>query len=186
LTSLDSDTSIGGTYYDAYENDDAKVLPGFAADTYKAGTVLAVVMSEETADMIVASNVATAVSGKISAYDSGSKAKVTLDGTKYSLHANIATSDTASKDMTTLDFNYNDSTYTAYTDPNGYVIGIDETESVKIEDVYYVTCVSATTSGLYGTSYYAQAVALKDGSVSDFKLDKDSDSDNTTNASYIG
>lgn len=42
-----------------------------------------------------------------------------------------------------------------YTDKNGYVIGIDESESVKIEDVYYVTGVGKD-GGVYSDSYLAR------------------------------
>lgn len=185
LTSLDGDTSLGGTYYDQYDGNSSKELKGFSSDTYKEGTVLAVAFSEEDSDKIIASNVATVVSGKVSAYNSGSKAKVTIGSKEYSLHDTLATSDKTDASMKSLDFNYNDSTYTAYLDVNNYVIGIDETESVKIDDVYYVTGISCSENGLYGDNYYAQAVALKDGTVTDFKLDTDSDSDNF-DAKYLG
>ena len=181
LEALDENVSIGGTYYDHYTNDSAKELAGFAADTYKEGTALAVAMK---GNVVLASHVATSAQGKISGYDSGSKANVTVDGTKYPLHANIMTASNTSVANNALsnNFNYNDSTYTVYTDKNGYVIGIDETESVKIEDVYYVTGL-ATEDGKYSNSYYAQAVALTDGKVVEFKI-KTSDED--TQKAFFG
>lgn len=69
-----------------------------------------------------------------------------------------------------------------YTDKNGYVIGIDESESVKIEDVYYVTGIGKD-GGVYSDSYLAQAVSLADDSVTEFKLKDDSDH-KTTQALY--
>ena len=181
LEALDENVSIGGTYYDHYTNDSAKELAGFAADIYKEGTALAVAMK---GNVVLASHVATSAQGKISGYDSGAKANVTVDGTKYPLHANIMTASNTSVANNALsnNFNYNDSTYTVYTDKNGYVIGIDETESVKIEDVYYVTGL-ATEDGKYSNSYYAQAVALTDGKVVEFKI-KTSDAD--TQKAFFG
>ena len=177
LKALDEDVSIGGTYYDKYDNDSAKELAGFAADTYKADTAIAVALNSK--NVVLASHVADSVSGKVTGYDKGSKANVTVDGTKYPLHDMIMTASSGKDGVANSglanSFNYNDTTYTVYTDVNGYVIGIDETESVKIEDVYYVTGI-AKEDGKYSDSYYAQAVALADGSVVEFKL-KTSDTD---------
>ena len=177
LKALDADVSIGGTYYDHYDNDSAKELAGFSADTYKADTAIAVALNSK--NVVLASHVADSVSGKVTGYDKGSKANVTVDGTKYPLHDMIMTASSGKDGVANSglanSFNYNDTTYTVYTDVNGYVIGIDETESVKIEDVYYVTGI-AKEDGKYSDSYYAQAVALADGSVVEFKL-KTSDTD---------
>ena len=181
LESLDEDVSIGGTYYDSYENDSAKELPGFSADTDTEGTALAIAMKGNT---VLDSHIAGSEEGKVTGYDAGSKANVTLDGTKYPLHSIITTSSDRETDAYGLknSFNYDDSTYTIYTDKNGYVIGIDETESVKIEDVYYVTGI-AKEDGKYSGTYYAQAVSLADGTITEFKL-KESDSD--TNKAFFG
>ena len=105
-----------------------------------------------------------------------------MDGTELPLHAVIATSTTSNQDASKIDFNLDDSTYAVYTDKNGYVIGIDESESVKIEDVYYVTGIGKD-GGVYSDSYLAQAVSLADGSVTEFKLKDDSDH-KTTQALY--
>ncbi len=105
-----------------------------------------------------------------------------MDGTELPLHAFIATSTTMKQAADKIDFNLDDSTYAVYTDKNGYVIGIDESESVKIEDVYYVTGVGKD-GGVYSDSYLAQAVSLADGSVTEFKLKDDSDH-KTTQALY--
>ena len=180
-----NDGSVGaGTYYDKYSSDSNKELPGFAASTYTEGTVLAVAL--RTSDnAILTSHVATEASGKVTAYNSGSKANITLDSSDYALHAVVDTTsgtkyansaaETAASGSGLLDFNYDDSTYAIYTDANGYVIGIDETESVKLEDVYYVTGLGGE-NGAYSKNVYAQAVSLTDGSVTEFKL-KTSDSD---------
>ena len=61
-------------------------------------------------NVVLASHVATSAQGKISGYDSGAKANVTVDGTKYPLHANIMTASENSTANTGLSFNYNDST----------------------------------------------------------------------------
>ena len=173
-----NDQGIGGTYYDVYDADSDKELTGFDADTYKADTVLAVAMK---GNVVLASNVADSTSGKITAYNTGSKANITLDGNKYALHATVNMSNTGDVDYQKASFNLDDSTYTVYTDKNGYVIGIDETEATKIDDVYYVTEVGYD-SGRYGTNtYYAQAVSLKDGSVTEFKL-----KDTAKNAATLG
>ena len=175
-----NDGSVGaGTYYDEYSSDSTKELPGFASSTYTEGTVLAIALRNDNA--ILTSHVATEASGKVTAYNSGSKANITLDGSDYALHAVVDTTSGTkyANDKVTgsdlLDFNYDDSTYTVYTDANGYVIGIDETESVKLEDVYYVTGLGGE-DGAYSKNVYAQAVSLTDGSVTEFKL-KTSDSD---------
>ena len=181
LESLDENVPIGGTYYDYYENDSSKELPGFSADTYTEGTALAIAMKGNT---VLDTHIAGSEEGKITGYDAGSKANVTLDDTKYPLHSVIMTASDNESDAYSLknSFNYDDSTYTIYTDKNGYIIGIDETESVKIEDVYYVTGIAKET-GKYSGSYYAQAVSLADGTVTEFKL-KESDSD--TNKAFFG
>ena len=189
LQKLDETSGIGITYYDVYDGDSSKELPGFSADSYKEGTVLAIALKAD-GKTILASNVADAVSGKVTAYDGGSKANVTLAGSKYSLHSTIDMAG-ANTSMKSLNFNYDDSTYTVYTDVNGYVIGIDETEAVKLDDVYYVTGLTTGTN-MYKGTYYAQAVSLKDGSVSDIPLktsdpdtNKAFDKSSTPSATYI-
>lgn len=180
LQGLD-ETGIGSTYYDRYDNDSDKELAGYTPD-YKEGTVLAVALKGGDGSVVLDSYVAESHSGKITKYNNGSKAKVTVDGTELPLHAFIATSTTSNQDASKIDFNLDDSTYAVYTDKNGYVIGIDESESVKIEDVYYVTGVGKD-GGVYSDSYLAQAVSLADGSVTEFKL-KDDSNHKTTQALY--
>ena len=180
LQGLD-ETGIGSTYYDRYDNDSDKELAGYTPD-YKEGTVLAVALKGGDGSVVLDSYVAESHSGKITKYNNGSKAKVTVDGTELPLHAFIATSTTSNQKASEIDFNLDDSTYAVYTDKNGYVIGIDESESVKIEDVYYVTGI-AKDGGIYSDSYIAQAVSLADGSVTEFKLKDDSDH-KTTQALY--
>lgn len=180
LQGLD-ETGIGSTYYDRYDNDSDKELAGYTPD-YEEGTVLAVALKGGDGNVVLDSYVAESHSGKITKYNNGSKAKVTVDGTELPLHAFIATSTTNNQDASKIDFNLDDSTYAVYTDKNGYVIGIDESESVKIEDVYYVTGIGKD-GGVYSDSYLAQAVSLADGSVTEFKLKDDSDH-KTTQALY--
>ena len=180
LQGLD-ETGIGSTYYDRYDNDSDKELAGYTPD-YEEGTVLAVALKGGDGSVVLDSYVAESHSGKITKYNNGSKAKVTVDGTELPLHAFIATSTTSNQKASEIDFNLDDSTYTVYTDKNGYVIGIDESESVKIEDVYYVTGVGKD-GGVYSDSYLAQAVSLADGSVTEFKL-KDDSNHKTTQALY--
>ena len=180
LQGLD-ETGIGSTYYDRYDNDSDKELAGYTPD-YKEGTVLAVALKGGDGSVVLDSYVAESHSGKITKYNNGSKAKVTVDGTELPLHAFIATSTTSNQDASKIDFNLDDSTYAVYTDKNGYVIGIDESESVKIEDVYYVTGVGKD-GGVYSDSYLAQAVSLADGSVTEFEL-KDDSNHKTTQALY--
>ena len=180
LQGLD-ETGIGSTYYDRYDNDSDKELAGYTPD-YEEGTVLAVALKGGDGSVVLDSYVAESHSGKITKYNNCSKAKVTVDGTELPLHAVIATSTTSNQDASKIDFNLDDSTYAVYTDKNGYVIGIDESESVKIEDVYYVTGIGKD-GGVYSDSYLAQAVSLADGSVTEFKLKDDSDH-KTTQALY--
>ena len=64
--------------------------------------------------------------------------------------------------------------YTIYLTADGYVIGVEGAAGADLSDVYYV-------AGVYGEesrynneqmTWYAQAVSLADGSVSDIELDK--------------
>lgn len=170
LEDLD-DCAVGkGTYYDAYDDHDSQVLNGFDANTYTEGTVIAVALKESD-NSILTSQVAGVVSGTVSAYKSGSKAALSVDGTSYQLTGTLKDDKNYSSD----DFNFNDTTYTTYTDPNNYIIGIEKGEAAAINDVYYVTgIVQDTSNSTYGSAnYYAQAVFLKDGSVSSIKLERD-------------
>ncbi|MDY3281676.1 S-layer homology domain-containing protein [Dysosmobacter sp.] len=152
------------TLYD--KHDDKAEIKGFNAKTYTEGTVLAIVASEKDDD-VLASNVAESVTGKVTVYKSGAKAAITVDGTAYPM-----TGAAAAQADTNFDFDGDE--YTIYLDPNGYVIGIDGDNTAALEDVYYVTEIGHDT-GKYENSTvdYAQAVSLKDGTVAEFKLDKD-------------
>lgn len=123
--------------------------------------------------MVLDSYVAEAKTGKITKYNSGSKANISLDGTEMSLHALVDAGATTATAMGSLTLNLDDTDYTVYTDKNGYVIGIDEGEAAKITDVYYVTGVVRDQSRY--TTYYAQAVSIEEGTVTEFQI-KDSDS----------
>ena len=164
-----NEKSLGGTYYDRYDNNSDKELAGYTSD-YEEGTVLAVALK---GDVVLDSYVAEAKTGKITKYNSGSKANISLDGTEMSLHAYVDAGATSVTAMDSLTLNLDDTDYTVYTDKNGYVIGIDEGEAAKITDVYYVTGVVRDQSRY--TTYYAQAVSIEEGTVTEFQI-KDSDS----------
>ena len=164
-----NENSLGGTYYDRYDNNSDKELAGYTSD-YEEGTVLAVALK---GDVVLDSYVAEAKTGKITKYNSGSKANISLDGTEMSLHAYVDAGAITATAMGNLTLNLDDTDYTVYTDKNGYVIGIDEGEAAKITDVYYVTGVVRDLSRY--TTYYAQAVSIEEGTVTEFQI-KDSDS----------
>ena len=169
LESLSDDftTSATATLYD--KHDTKPELNGFDAKTYVKDAVLAIVYDGED---VLASNVAETVEGKITAYKAGVKATITVGGTKYPVAGAIQ----GTTDL--MDFDYDDSEYTLYLDPNGYVIGLEGDTSVDLGDVYLVTNVG-DDEGRYGaTTTYAQAVALKDGSIVEFKLDDDAEEPN--------
>lgn len=76
-------------------------------------------------------------------------------------------------DGITSNFDF-DKEYTIYLTADGYVIGVEGAAGADLSDVYYV-------AGVYGEesrynnkqmTWYAQAVSLEDGSVSDIELDK--------------
>ena len=161
----------GDTFYD--DHDDKAVLNGFDAKTYTEGTVLAIVPShdesEDPCEDILGSSVAESVTGVVSVYKSGSKASITVDGTAYPMNGYAV----ANSSFKFEDMDFDGDKYTIYLDPNGYVIGIDG-DTTSLEDVYYVASIGVD-EGRYTRSYsiYAQAVSLKDGTVEEFKLDKD-------------
>ena len=175
-------TGIGSTYYDRYDNDSDKELAGYTPD-YEEGTVLAVALKGGDGSVVLDSYVAESHSGKITKYNNGSKAKVTVDGTELPLHAVIATSTTSNQDASKIDFNLDDSTYAVYTDKNGYVIGIDESESVKIERCVLCHRYRARTAAFTPFASCPGCVLSADGSVTEFKLKDDSDH-KTTQGSY--
>ena len=146
-----NENSLGGTYYDRYDNNSDKELAGYTPD-YEEGTVLAVALKGGDGSVVLDSYVAEAKTGKITKYNSGSKANISLDGTEMSLHALVDAGATTATAMGSLTLNLDDTDYTVYTDKNGYVIGIDEGEAAKITDVYYVTGVVRDQSRY--TTYY--------------------------------
>jgi len=169
LTDLDGDNS--NDYYDKYD-DAEKTLRGYAS-SYDEGTVLAVafrdgVFGEEVLD----SYEAEAVTGSVTAFRENET--VTVDGTKYQFARYGKDGKNMNVDGATSNFDF-DEDYTIYLTADGYVIGVEGSTGVDLDDVYYV-------AGVYGEesrynakkmTYYAQAVSLADGSVSDIKLDKD-------------
>lgn len=67
---------------------------------------------------------------------------------------------------------------------------MDESGAAKIEDVYYVTGIAKDTSRY--TDFYAQAVSLYDGTITEFKLNDSTenetafnDSSWTTDSGYV-
>ena len=167
LKKLNEDFALeaDATLYD--KHDDKAELKGFDAKTYTEDAVLAIVASEKDDD-VLASNVAESVTGKVTVYKSGSKASITVDGTAYPMTG------AAAAVASGIDFDFDGDEYTIYLDPNGYVIGIEGDSAASLDDVYYVTAIG-TDTGKYqnGSVDYAQAVSLKDGTVAEFKLDKD-------------
>ena len=156
LVDLDDKDVGNGTYYDDYDDSD-DVLAGYNSD-YTEGTVLAVALDGTT---ILDSYIADSVSGSISGYRNSS---VTMDGTRYPYAA-------TAKALTSVDF---DKDYTIYLTAEGYVLGVEGETGVDVNDVYYVTGTYQGAKSYGKDSYYAQAVSLADGSVSDIKLDVDS------------
>ena len=156
LVDLDDKDVGNGTYYDDYDDSD-DVLAGYNSD-YTEGTVLAVALDGTT---ILDSYIADSVSGSISGYRNSS---VTMDGNRYSYAA-------TAKALTSVDF---DKDYTIYLTAEGYVLGVEGETGVDVNDVYYVTGTYQGAKSYGKDSYYAQAVSLADGSVSDIKLDVDS------------
>ncbi|MDY3282581.1 S-layer homology domain-containing protein [Dysosmobacter sp.] len=173
---IEADTS---TLYDQYDNDSTKELPGFDPDTYVEDAVLAVAVKESNAQ-VLDSYVATEVSGTVASFKTGNKAALTVAGTAYPL-TGYATTKSAG-----VSVDFDDSEYVAYLDSNGYVIGWTGDTIANLDDVYYVTLVAKDT-GKYSDTYYAQAVALKDGTVTEFKLtdDPNDDADDNDLYSYI-
>ena len=167
LTDLDGDNS--NDYYDKYD-DAEKTLRGYAS-SYDEGTVLAVafrdgVFGEEVLD----SYEAEAVTGSVTAFRENET--VTVDGTKYQFARYGKDGKNMNVDGATSNFDF-DEDYTIYLTADGYVIGVEGSTGVDLDDVYYV-------AGVYGEesrynakkmTYYAQAVSLADGSVSDIEID---------------
>ena len=168
---VDIDDGTIGTWYDDHD-DGNKVLNGFSADTYTKGTSIAVAISEKDNKTIIDSYVLSSVSGKpskateVAVNNSLVKGgNVTIDGTKY----NYAAKMTGLGDGENVDF---DEEYTIYLTAEGYVIAIDGTAMATMDDVYYITGTYMETSKGVNT-YFAQAVKITDGSVTDLKLDVD-------------
>ena len=143
------------TYYDAYDKDDSKVLPGFDPDTYTKGTQIVIVKGTKG---ILDSYVAETVKGQISSYKADTY--VTIDGTKYTCAGGVTTG--------TLAF---DKEYTLYLDSNGYILKVGGETATAISDVYYVTGVYADITSKGVTTYYAETVSLE-GVVEDVVLSK--------------
>ena len=160
-------SSIGGTYYDEYENNSAVVLQGFNANTYTEDAVLAVALNgTKVLDSYVAEAVtgtpssAKAVVAKSSLVTDGN---VTINGEKYEYAGTM----TGLANGNNVAF---DKEYTIYLSKDGYVIGVDGSAAVSLDDVYYVTGVYSETNKGEKT-YFAQAVSLKDGKTSEIMLE---------------
>ena len=167
LTSLDGDHDYGD-YYDSYD-DAAETLRGYDS-SYDEGTVLAVAFRDNNAGEVLDSYVAEDVTGSVTAYRAGET--ITIDGTRYE-YVRYRT-DLTDVDGATDNFDFNDE-YTIYLTAEGYVIGVEGATAVDLTDVYYVAGVygeeSRYNSGNF--TYYAQAVSLADGTVSDIELDEE-------------
>ena len=147
-------TAVGnGTYNDTDIN-------GYNASTYEEGAYLAVAVRDDTNE-IVASYVADTAEGTVTT--SSSKA-VTLGGTKYGR--------SGMEDASSVrNFDFDDTNYIAYLTTDGYVLGIDGTEAVSLDDVYYVNGVYFSASASGNATYYAQVVDM-DGNESEVVLEE--------------
>ena len=167
LTDLDGDNS--NDYYDKYD-DAEKTLRGYAS-SYDEGTVLAVAFRDgKFGDEVLASYEAEAVTGEVTAFREDET--VTMDGTKYEF-ARSKDGTAGFVDGITSNFDF-DKEYTIYLTADGYVIGVEGAAGADLSDVYYVAGVYGEESRYNASkmTYYAQAVSLADGSVSDIELDK--------------
>ena len=170
LVDINGGSFGNGDYYDDY-NQDAKVLNGYTSD-YKEGTVLAV--AQGAAGAILDSYVAETVTGTPSAAKKVAMSKentamvasgnITVGGTKY----NYAATMTGLTSDETVDFNKE---YNLYLTAQGYVLAVDGEVSASLNDVYYVIGAYKETKG-GAENTYVQAVALKDGTLQELKLDK--------------
>ena len=180
LVDIKGDALGNGDYYDDYNQDD-QVLNGYTSN-YKKGTVLAVAVSAKDNDTILDSYVAETVTGTPSAargvetysysypaiaYQGAAtgvkNGSITVDGTKY----NYAAQFTGLKTGESVDF---DKEYSVYLTAEGYALAVDGDVTASLSDVYYV--VGGYRESKMGTSsFYAQVVSLKDGTVQELKLD---------------
>ena len=172
LTSLDGDTDMGD-YYDDYDNAE-ETLRGYDS-SYDEGTVLAVAFRDDahSTQEILDSYVAESVTGAVTAYRA--EETISIDGTKYQYARYDKTTAGMNVDGTTDSFDFDDE-YTIYLTADGYVIGVEGATAVDLSDVYYVAGVYGEESRYnttQGITYYAQAVSLADGTVSDIELDDD-------------
>ena len=167
LTDLDGDNS--NDYYDKYD-DAEKTLRGYAS-SYDEGSVLAVAFRDgKFGDEVLASYEAEAVTGEVTAFREDET--VTMDGTKYEFARSKDGTD-GFVDGITKNFDF-DKEYTIYLTADGYVIGVEGAAGADLSDVYYVAGVYGEESRYNASkmTYYAQAVSLADGSVSDIELDE--------------
>ena len=169
LAQLDETALAGGKIY----NDDD--IGGYTDELYTEGNVIAVALSREVGkvDDILDSYALTTQAGGISAFKQVGQTKpyVVMDGSTYYLSGNRDASTIADENAV----DYADGTYNLYVDANGYVLGIEGTYAVDLKDVYYLTGAVAVKDGTFNTAtYYAQAVSLADGTVSEIQLEKSS------------
>ena len=153
LVELDGSSAVGNSTYNDTD------INGYVASTYKEDAFLAVALNG--ANKIVDSYVANSVKGTVTAYKSTA---VTIGGTKYDI--------SAAKDSNSVSsFNFDDTNYVAYLTKEGYVLGIDGTDAVKLDDVYYINGVYFTKAANGSATYYAQVVSME-GVVSEMQLEK--------------
>ena len=168
LTSLDSNSDYGD-YYDDYDEAE-DTLRGYTS-AYDEGTILAVAFREadSSSGEVLDSYVAESVTGAVSAYRQNET--VTLDGSRYEF---VRDDTDVYVDGAVDGFDF-DEDYTIYLTAEGYVIGVEGAAGADLTDVYYVAGVygeeSRYNSGNF--TWYAQAVSLEDGSVTDIELDEE-------------
>ena len=164
---VDIDDNSVGTYYNDY-NSDSKILKGYNS-SYTEGTVLAVAYGESGA--VLDSYIAESVTGtptaarEVQLYSNGyvRNGTITIDGTRYTYAGQM----TGIGEGENVDF---DQEYTIYLTAEGYVLAVDGDSTAALDDVYYVAGVYRETSR-GRTSYYLEAVAVRDGTAYDLELD---------------
>ena len=170
LTSLDSNSDYGD-YYDDYDEAE-DTLRGYTS-AYDEGTILAVAFREadSSSGEVLDSYVAESVTGAVSAYRQNET--VTLDGSRYEF---VRDDTDVYVDGAVDGFDF-DEDYTIYLTAEGYVIGVEGAAGADLTDVYYVAGVYGEESRYNSNNYiwYAQAVSLEDGSVTDIELDETDD-----------
>ena len=173
-----SDEKDGVSYYVSLEDFDTVNdidLPGFDAKTYVEGAYVAYI---DNGTDVIASNIADTVTGSVTTRNT-KDGYLTVDGTKY--YAVGALDLDLTKVSTGSDYDY-----TLYLDVNDNLIGFEENEGqATIDDVYYVVANWTGSDNYNKPAYFAQLVALTDGSVSEIELEQDMSKYSVSNGDLV-